>query len=214
VGESRVPGADATVRAWAEAIAAPAATPAGGAAAALSAGLAAAAVEMVAGMTLARERYAALHQRAADAVSRAGRLREELLSLARRDAEAFAAFGHALALPRGTEGERASRERAKETALRAAAGVQLGLLRHLAELADLAADLAEHGLASALGDAATAGFLAAGAARSAYWAARSDLQGVSGDADTRRSLAEGLALLERVEAAEWRVRQLVNQRIR
>ena len=214
MSETTVPLENATVHNWAEAIAAPTAAPAGGAAAALTAGLAAAAVEMVAGMTLTRERYAAVHPRAAEARTRAGRLREELLSLARRDADAFTEFGRALALPRGTEAERAAREEARRAALRSGAEIQLGLLRRLAEVAALAADLAEQGLASALGDAATAGFLAAGAARSAYWAVRANLQETAGDPIGREWLGEGLGLLERVEAAEWRIRQLVNERIR
>ena len=209
-----IPNQDDTLQAWADAIAAPAAAPAGGAAAALSAGLAAAAVEMVAGMTLGRERYATVHPRTAEVRSRAGRLRQELLALAGRDAQAFAAFGRALALPRGTEPERAAREIAKRAALRTGAELQLDLLADAAELATLAAELAEYGLASALGDAAAAGFLAAGAARSAYWAARANLQDLTEDADGRRGLEEGLGLLERAESAEWRIRQLVNERIR
>jgi formiminotetrahydrofolate cyclodeaminase len=209
-----IPNQDDTLQAWADSIAAPGAAPAGGAAVALSAGLAAAAVEMVAGMTTERDRYAAVHARAAEVRSRAGRLRHELLSLAARDAHAFAAFGRALALPRGTEAERAARETAKRAALRTGAELQLDLLADAAELATLAAELAEHGLASALGDAGAAGFLAAGAARSAYWAARANLQEMGEDADGRRGLEEGLGLLERAEAAEWRIRQLLNERIR
>ena len=202
-----------SLQAWTDAIAAPAAAPAGGAAAAVSAGLAAAAVEMVAGMTLARERYATVHELAAATRDRAGSLRTALLSLATRDAEAFAAFGRALALPRGTEAERASREAAKQTALRAGAELQLALLRHATELTRLAAELAEYGLVSALGDAAAAGFLAAGAARSAYWAVRANLQDGK-DADARGWVAEGLGLLESAEAEEWRVRRLLNERVR
>jgi formiminotetrahydrofolate cyclodeaminase len=211
---AEIPNEDDSLREWTDAIAAPTAAPAGGAAAALSAGLAAAAVEMVAGMTLGRERYAAVHERAGAARSRALRLRDELLSLAARDAEAFAAFGRALALPRTTEAERATREAAKHAALRTGADLQLGLLGHAAELVGLAAELAERGLSSALGDAAAAAFLAAAAARSAYWAARANLQDVGENADARRGLDEGLALLERAEAAEWKVRQLLNERIR
>lgn len=209
-----IPTEHDSLRAWTEAIAAPTAAPAGGAAAALSAGLAAAAVEMVAGMTVGRERYAAAHERAAAARSRASRLREELLSLATRDAEAFAAFGRALALPRTTEAERAARETAKHAALRIGADLQLGLLGHATELAELAAELAERGLSSALGDAAAAAFLAAGAARSAYWAARANLQDLGENGAARRGPDEALALLERAEAAEWKVRQLLNERIR
>jgi formiminotetrahydrofolate cyclodeaminase len=203
-----------TLRAWTDAIAAPTPAPAGGAAAALSAALAAAAVEMVAGMTAARERYAAAHQLAAGARERAAGHRVDLVALAARDAEAFAEFGRALALPRATDAERAARDTAKRAALRTGAELQLTLLAGASELAELAARLAEQGLASALGDAAAGAFLAAAAARSAYWAARANLQDAGDDADARRGLEEGLALLERAEAAEWRVRQLLSERVR
>jgi len=72
--------------------------------------------------------------------------------------------------------------------------------------------MADVGAVSALGDAATGTFLAAAAARSAYWAMRADL-----DASTPESAAmssQGLELVEKAEAAEWRVRQIVNERIR
>ncbi len=197
-----------SLRRWAAAIAAPTASPAGGAAGAVSAALAAAVVEMVGGMTGARERYAAVHHRAAEARGRGAVLREELLSLAREDAEAFAGFGRALAMPRGTEAERASRQGAKQAAMREGARVQFAVLERTAEIAELAESLAVEGLATAMGDSAAAGFLAAGAARGAYWAVRSNLQEVGPDPDAREWLAEGLKLLERAEAAEGRIRQL------
>jgi formiminotetrahydrofolate cyclodeaminase len=169
---------------------------------------------MVAAMTLARDRYAEVHPRAREVRHGAARLREALLGLAQKDAETFAEFTGALSLPKASEAERSTREAAKRAATLAGAEVQLELLGYLAETADLSVELAEHGLATALGDSASAGFIAAGAARCAYWAVRANLQDVRGDPEWSRKLEEGLGLLERVEAAEWRVRQLVNERIR
>ena len=197
---------------WLSGVAGPTVAPGGGAAAALAGALAAAAVEMVANLTLERERYAGVHQRARTAQARVAALREAMTDLAVRDTEALAAFERALALPRGSESESAAREGAKRAALDAGADVQLALLAHLAEVADHAATLADKGLGSAFGDAATGGFLAAGAARSAYWAARASLEGAAGPEVSRR-LEAGLALLERVEAAEWRIRQLASEKI-
>jgi formiminotetrahydrofolate cyclodeaminase len=213
MSDTSSPGAGDALSRWTAAVASPAAPPAGGAAAAVSAALAAASMELVAGLTGARERYAAVHARAARARARGAALSEELVALAVRDAESFAAFRRALGLPKGTDAERASREEARRASLRDGAEVQLEVLRRAAETADLAAALAAEGLATAIGDAATAGFLAAGAARSAYWAVRSNLQDDSGT-EARRWLEEGLGLMEGAEAAEWRIRQLVNERVR
>jgi formiminotetrahydrofolate cyclodeaminase len=198
---------------WLTALAAPTAAPAGGAAAALAGALGAALVQMVAGLTGARERYAAVHEEAAGIGDRAERLRGEMLALASRDAEAFAGFALALAMPAGTGEERQARERAKADALRAGADIQLELMAHLGEAAELAEAMSQRGLASALGDAATGAFLAAAGARSAYWAVRSNLHNATDRATAERALTTARDRLERIEGVERRVRQLLAQRI-
>lgn len=207
-----LPSPDDALNAWLAALAAPTASPAGGSAAAIAGALAAALVQMVAGMTATREKYRAVHGEATEVAVRAGRLREWLAALAARDAEVFGAFTAALALPSGTVDARSEREAAKAGALRAGAGVQVELLARLVEVTDLAEAMAERGLASAVGDAATAVFLAAGAARSACWAVRGNLQGVADGEAGRRQLAEATASLERIEAAAERVRRLLEER--
>jgi formiminotetrahydrofolate cyclodeaminase len=213
--EVTVTNAGDSLERWTTALAFPSATPAGGAAAAVSAAMAAALVEMVAGMTGVRERYASVHGAAGGARTRAADLRVELLGLASRDAEVFAEFERALALPKATETERVTRERAKTWALHQGAEVQLAVLRRTAEVAGLGGEVAAWGLATAIGDSATAVFLAGGAARSAYWAVRGNLDAAADSGpEARQWLQDGLGLLERTEAAEWRVRQLLNERIR
>ncbi len=209
--DDQLPGLESPLGEWIAALARPTATAAGGTAAALGGALAAALVGMVAGLTLQREKYAAVHLQAKRSLDRTTELSGHLVELAARDAEAFARFTEALALPRASEAQRAARETAKQAAVRTGTAVQLELLGRLAEIAELASAMADGGLASALGDAATAGFLAAGAARSAYWAIRSNVQGAP---SAKATLERALALLERVEATEWRVRQLLNERVR
>lgn len=208
-----IPRADASLTAWLDALAAPTAAPAGGAAAALAGALGAALVEMVAALTLARERYASVHDLAASAGERAGRLRGDMRALAARDAAAFDGFARALALPKGTAEERERRDRAKAQAFRDGAAVQLDLLALLAETGDLGVEIAERGVAGAVGDAATAVFLAAGAARSASWAVRSNLREAGDGAAGGESLPKAALLLERAETAERRVQRLLAERI-
>ncbi len=184
---------------WADAVAAPPPGPAGGSAAAIAAALAVALAEMVATLTHSKDRYAAGHERARSVLGRAQALRSELLALAVRDAEAFQKF----LLARGEE---------KSAALREAAEVQLDLLKGAAAAADLAVTMADAGAPSALGDSATGAFLAAAAARSAYWALRADLDPGSPGAES--ILRTGLGLVDKAEAAEWRARQILNERIR
>ncbi len=154
---------------------------------------------MVADLTRTKESYAPQHERAHHVLERAAPLRTELLALAVRDAEAFENF----LVTRGD---------ARTQALREAAAVQYELLERAVSVGDLAATMADVGVHSALGDAATGAFLAAASARSAYWAMRADLDPTH--AETRSMLSSGLELVEKAEAAEWRVRQILNERIR
>jgi formiminotetrahydrofolate cyclodeaminase len=197
-GENR-PSPQSSLSAWLDAVAAPPPSPAGGSAASIAAALAAALATMVAGLTREKESYAPMHERAREVVERAAPLRAELLALAVRDAEAFEKFLRA-------------RGAARTEALREAAMVQLELLEGAATASDLAATMAVVGVRSALGDAATSAFLAAAAARSAYWAMRADLDPAYGESGPM--LSSGLELVEKAEAAEWRVRQILNERIR
>jgi len=204
---------DSSLTAWLSAIASPAPSPAGGSAAAIAGALGAALVEMVAGLTGSRERYAEVHAEAARAAASAARLRGRLAALAVRDAETFAGFTAALAMPKGTPDQKAARLAARDDALRDGAMVQLELLEALAETADLAAAMVERGLAGALGDAATGALLAAAAARSASWAVRSNLEGASDRSAAAGQLARTAEILGRVEAAERRVLELLRERV-
>jgi formiminotetrahydrofolate cyclodeaminase len=197
-GDSR-PNPQSSLNAWLDAVAAAPPSPAGGSAAAIAAALATALATMVAGLTREKESYAAMHERAREVLERAAPLRAELLALAVRDAEAFEKFLRA-------------RGAARTEALREAAAVQLELLEGAATAGDLAATMADVGVRSALGDAATSAFLAAAAARSAYWAMRADLDPAFEGSPSM--LSSGLGLVEKAEAAEWRVRQILNERIR
>jgi formiminotetrahydrofolate cyclodeaminase len=187
---------------WARAIARPTISPAGGSAAALAAAAAAALVEMVAALTAAREAYALVHDEARAARARAEGLRQELLTLASADAESLQRFVQALALPGGSEAERELRHRRKRSALREGAEVQRDVLAGCAEVAALGLALVERGLKSARCDAGSAVFLAAGAARSASWAIRMNLQDEPPDSEFSGIVSAAAGKLAGVEEAE------------
>ena len=202
-----------SVREWSDAVAAATPTPAGGAVAALASALAAALVTMVAGLTTRREKYAAVHRHAQEVLDRAEVLRAELLELATYDAEAVGEYMDALRLPQGTEFERTAREAARRATLLEAARVQLELLHQAGEVAALSEAMTGSGVATAIGDAATAAFLAVAAGRSAYWSVRSNLRQL-GQAEEYRSLIETASgTLELLEEIEIRVRQLLDERV-
>ena len=192
----------ASIDDWARAIARPTISPAGGSAAALAAASAAALVEMVAALTAAREAYALVHEEARAARARAEGLRQELLTLASADAESLQRFVQALELPRGSEAERELRNRRKRSALREGAEIQRDVLAGCGEVAALGLAMVERGLKTARGDAATAVFLAGGAARSAAWAIRINLRDEAADSEFRKIVEAVAAKLAAVEQAE------------
>jgi formiminotetrahydrofolate cyclodeaminase len=204
---------DSTLQEWSDAVAAASATPAGGAVAALASALAGALVAMVAGLTIRREKYAAVHSYAEESLQRAEALRSELLDLARQDAIVVAEYMDALTLPQESEFERTARDAARRAALLEAARVQLELLDQAAEVSDLAEAMVGSGVATAIGDAATASFLAAAACRSAYWSIRSNLKLIGRPDETRPLVESAVVTLDRVEASEIRVRQVLDERI-
>jgi formiminotetrahydrofolate cyclodeaminase len=206
-------GTESSMLQWSDAVAAPNATPAGGSVAALASALAASLVAMVAGLTTRREKYAAVHAYAEEILARAEALRLDLLELARHDAIVVAEFMDALSLPQSTEFERTAREAARRAALLEAARVQLELLDQAAEIASLAEAMVGSGVATAIGDAATASFLAAAASRSAYWSIRSNLRSINEPEETRPLIESAVVTLDRVEAAEIRVRQVLDERV-
>ena len=202
-----------SVQEWSDAVAAATATPSGGAVAALATALSASLVAMVAGLTTRREKYAAVHDHARATLERAEFLRADLLDMATLDAVAVAEYMDALTLPQSTEFERTAREAAKRAALIEAARVQLELLHQAAEVSELAEAMAGSGLATAIGDAAAASFLASAASRTAYWSIRSNLKAVGWPDEARVLIDTAWTMLELVESAEMRVQQLLEDRV-
>jgi len=80
-------------------------------------------------------------------------------------------------------------------------------------VADLAEAMAGSGLATAIGDAASAGLLAAATGRSAYWSIRSNLKAARWPEEARLLIDSAWVALEQVEASELRVQQLLEDRV-
>ncbi|MFN2484463.1 MAG: cyclodeaminase/cyclohydrolase family protein [Candidatus Limnocylindria bacterium] len=187
--------------------------PGGGSAAAVAGAVAAALVQMVARLTIGREKYAAFERTALDIDAAAARARMQLLELADLDAAAYRAFVAARRKPRSTDAEREARRVATERTAQDAVRVPLRVTRAAAEVTSLAARLAASSNPNASSDVGAAAHLAAAAARAAALNVRINLPSL-GDADPLRETAtaelDGLlsavqreerAALEQVEMA-------------
>jgi formiminotetrahydrofolate cyclodeaminase len=170
--------------------------PGGGAAAAVTVALAAALSSMSA-------RFSTGHLDEAPALAeRAEQLRGEVLPLARADAAAYGRVLEAYGIPRGTDKE--GRHRRIREALSEAASVPLSIGEIGAEVAGIAARLAEDGNPNLRGDAVAAAELAAAGVRAA--ATLVELNVSAGGADDgrlarARELVAGASATQQAAAA-------------
>jgi formiminotetrahydrofolate cyclodeaminase len=142
-----------------DALASEAPTPGGGTAAALAGAMGASLAEMVAALTVAKDKYVASHAAVRPIGEAAARTRERLLVLAREDSDSYDAVVAARRLPKETDLERAERTRRMAEANRLAAEVPLRTGREAASLLALLPELAEKGNPNAASDAGAAALL-------------------------------------------------------
>jgi methenyltetrahydrofolate cyclohydrolase len=116
--------------------------PGGGAAAALAGALGAALVQMTAGLTIGRPRFADVEDQAQRIAQRTAELRQRLARLGQADAEAFDKVSTAYRLPRADDAQKAARSEAIQSALRLAAEVPLETARISAEVVEVAEEAA------------------------------------------------------------------------
>jgi formiminotetrahydrofolate cyclodeaminase len=159
-------------------------SPAGGSVAALAVALAGGLCVMAARLSVTQL------PDAADLAAAAGTLRDRAASLIEEDAAAYGRVVSAQRLPR--EPESPERRRLIGAALAAAAEVPTELAEIGADLADLAARIAEGGNPNLLGDAVTAALLADAGVRSAAALVTINLKDQPGD-DRRERVARAMA---------------------
>jgi formiminotetrahydrofolate cyclodeaminase len=169
-----------------EQVAAESPSPGGGSSCALACALAAGLAEMAARFTLARDEYAARHERMAALRARAGELRSRALELAEEELHVYEAVLDALREPEDAPG-RAER---LDAALSDAADSPLAVARAAAEVAELAAEAARTGNRNLRGDAVAGALLAEAACTAA--ARLADINLAGRPSDPRRDEASQL----------------------
>jgi len=124
--------------------------PGGGSVAAHAGALAAALTQMVAGLTIGKKKYAAVDSEMKEAALKAVALGNQLTSLVKRDAEAYALVSEAYKLPKEPADAAARRSETVTNALLKAAEVPLETVRAAVEVARLAVFVAENGNTNAV----------------------------------------------------------------
>jgi len=162
--------------------------PGGGSVAAHAGALAAALAQMVAGLTIGKKKYAAVDAEMKEAALQAVALGNQLSSLVKRDADAYASVSEAHKLPKEPADAAKRRSESLTTALLKAAEVPLETARAAVAVAKIAALVAEKGNTNAVTDAGVAALLAHAAAKGAAYNVRVNVQALD-DKSKGQSLA-------------------------
>jgi methenyltetrahydrofolate cyclohydrolase len=156
-----------SLRRYLDAVAAGTAAPGGGSVAGIVGALGAALGEMVANLTLGRERYAAAEEALRPARERLSELREMLTNAASEDERAYAAYRASSSMPRETADQKVGRAAAMQKALIAATEVPMVTARAAVETAEILEVVARAGNPHVRSDAALGAVLAEAALRGA-----------------------------------------------
>jgi formiminotetrahydrofolate cyclodeaminase len=192
-----------SIRQFLSTLASSAPTPGGGTVAAIAGAMGAGLTEMVAALTLSREKFAPVHDAMQTIARTAQAAREEFLALAREDSEAYDAVVAARRLARDTEEERQVRARKIESANRLATEVPMRTAHAAVRLLAALPELVEKGNPNAFSDAGAAALMLSAAAEGALLNVGINLPGISDAAfveDMRREAAEIQAETRRLGA--------------
>lgn len=178
--------------------------PGGGSVAAHAGALAAALAQMVAGLTVGKKKYAAVDVEMKDIAQSAAALGNELSSLVKRDADAYASVSEAYKLPKEPADAAGRRSESVTKALLGAAEVPIETATAAVEVAKLALAVAERGNSNAVTDAGVAALLAEAAAKGAAYNVRVNVQALE-------DRSRGQGLLRRAEELVKQVSELARR---
>lgn len=130
--------------------------PGGGGASAAVGAFASALGMMVANLTVGKKKYADVEEEIIEIRSRLETLREELVTLTDKDAEAFEPLSRAYGLPKETQEQKEEKERVMEKALYEASIVPLQIMQTVSKVMELLKVLGEKGSRIAVSDVGVA----------------------------------------------------------
>ena len=202
-----------SVSSFTAAVASPAPTPGGGSVVAHGGALAAGLVQMVAGLTVGKKKYAAVEAEMRELGIRAASLGSRLARLVDADARAYGAVSDAYKMPKEPAAAVTARQAAIDRALIGAAEVPLETARLCAEVVEIAEVVAARGNSNAVSDAGVAALLADAACRGAAYNVRINVAALQNRAAGAHLAAEAQSIVERVSAGLPAVLELVEREI-
>ena len=174
--------ADLPIKDYLKETASSAPVPGGGSVAAVGASLAAALSEMVAGLTVGRKGFEAVHGAMEEICVAASAMRMRCIEDIDRDPEAYRQVLEAFRLPKKTAEDKALRTRAIQKAMKGAALVPLALAERVCRIMEMAGSVVQNGNPNAVTDGAVAAMMARTAGLAALYNVRTNLTAIK-DAD-------------------------------
>ena len=144
---------DTAIEPFLDQLASSAATPGGGSAAAIIGAMGAALVSMVCNLTIGKKKYADVEGEMKDVLAKTEVLRKKLTGMIQDDVKAFDAVMGAYSMPKGTDADKAARDKAIQAALKLATDVPLACAHAAREVIDLAAIASDKGNLNVISDA-------------------------------------------------------------
>lgn len=173
---------DLTIEEFAKVTASDAPAPGGGSVAAAAGSLAAALAEMVANLTIGKEKYAEAENEMRELAGKGQAVREKLIADIQRDSSSFNLYMAALRMPKDTEEEKTARREAMQRGLKEAAVVPLSVAETAAEIFPLAEAAVARGNANAVTDGLVSAMMARTAVLSALLNVKINLNSIKDEA--------------------------------
>lgn len=195
--------AEQTIQDFCSQLAAGTPAPGGGAAAAVAGAMGASLVAMMAGLTVGREKFAAVNDEMQHAQEVGQREAAALLVCADEDQESFDQVMAAFALPKGSDEEKKARTQAVQAGYKAATHSPLNTMEHCLVVMRYALAVAQKGNPNALSDAYVGYLTAAAGFEGALWNVAINLGSIKDEAFKQEAISKVNRLrTEKEEIAE------------
>jgi formiminotetrahydrofolate cyclodeaminase len=155
------------VRSFLDELASSAPAPGGGSVAALAGALGAALISMVNNLTIGKEKYAGVQDDISALLKKSESLRKNLTDLLEEDVAVYTQLSQTMKMPRDTEEQKATRAKAMDRDLKAAADVPLRVAEACVSVMELCRPVAEKGNINAVSDVGVGILMAEAGLRSA-----------------------------------------------
>ncbi len=183
--------------------------PGGGSVAALAGSIGAALISMVCNLTIGKKKYAGVEGEIAAILEKSEKLREQLVSLLEEDVAVYTKLSQTMKMPRDTEEQKSTRDKAMDRALKAATEVPTRVAETCVEVMDLCRPTAEMGNANAVSDVGVGILMAEAGLRSAALNVLINLDWIKDKEFIRESRKRLDALLEGKSALRDEIYELV-----